>query len=285
MADQIEMPHEGTAPRGVGPQLRAAREKQGLTIEQVAAETRISQRHIASIESGDFNDLPGRTYATGFARNMAKVVGLDQNDVVAMVRAELDNSLPPQERRQTFEPGDPARAPSRGLVWLSIVAVILLLVGLFFAARVLFSPAAELPSLVEQEEAEQAERLAARQAAQEEEAEPIDETGEVVFTAQGPAWVRFYDDQNRVLAEMTMEEGDTYTVPADASGAQLLTGRPDLLEITIGGRRVAKLSNEMETLSDVPVTAEALLARNAPAPASTPTPGASPSASPQPAAQ
>ena len=37
----------------VGEQLRVAREAKGLSLEDVAAQTRIPQRHLASIETGD----------------------------------------------------------------------------------------------------------------------------------------------------------------------------------------------------------------------------------------
>ena len=276
MSEDAEMHEENdttAAPHGVGAQLRQAREAKGLTIDQVAADTRISSRHIESIEAGDYDALPGRTYAIGFSRTLAKTVGLHEEDVVAMTRAELNERDGTEDRRATsggkFEPGDPARAPGGRLVWFSIFAVLLLLAGIFFAARTLFMPTAELPSLTAQEEAEaeaQAERQAA--AAQEEE-EAVDPTGDVVFTAEGEVWVRFTDAQNRVLTEQTLSEGDSYTIPADADGPQIITGRPDLLAITIGGEDVPKLSEELETLTDVPVSAEALLARTStPAPAS-----------------
>ena len=75
-------------PRGIGAQLRAAREERGLSLEQVASETRIPQRHLVAIEAGDFGQLPGRTYAVGFSRTYAKTVGLDQDDVAAIVRID-----------------------------------------------------------------------------------------------------------------------------------------------------------------------------------------------------
>ena len=269
-------------PEGIGPQLRHAREKKGLTLDQVASETRISRRHLEHIEAGNFDALAGKTYAVGFVRTYAKLVGLNMDDAAAMVRAEMDVERPRDNGApaSNFEPGDPARAPGGKLVWFSLFAVVLLLVGIFFAARVLFEPAADLPTLTEQEEAERAEELAAQRAAERQEEEPIETSGEVVFTAEGEAWVRFYDAQGRVLTEQTLQEGDSYTVPADADGPQIITGRPDLLAITIGGRSVPKLSEELETLQDVPVSAEALAARSSqpaatsntatPAPAATP---------------
>ena len=262
-----DLAHE--APAGVGAQLKAAREAKGLSIEQVAAETRIPMRHLETIEAGRFADMPGKTYATGFARTYAKLVDLNQDDVTAMVRAELDESDHRRDERHAakFEPGDPSRAPSKGLVWFSMFAVLLVVVGLFFAARAFFTPAGELPSILEDEVVE---TPAAQQ-----QAEPTPTAaptgGPVVFTSQGDAWVSFSDASGATIYEAVMTEGDTFTVPADADAPVLVTGRPDLLAITVGGRSVPKISEQLETVVDVPVSAEALLGRGqeTPAPAAT----------------
>lgn len=258
---------------GVGGELQAAREARGLSLQELAAETRIPQRHLETIEKGDFAALPARTYAIGFSRTYARAVGLDDTMVADRVRAELDaQDVEPRDRAPGFEPGDPARVPSRALGWLSVLAVGLVLVGLFFAAKTFFAPAAELPSLVEQQEAEQAAREAARPgAAATGRATPA--TGPVVFTATDDAWVRFYTAEE-TLAEMLMARGDTYTVPADARKPMVRTGRPDALQITVGGRRVPPLAEEQQVVSDVPVSAEALVARARPA--ASPTSAASP---------
>lgn len=269
--EDIDQPAESAPPPGVGTQLRNAREAKGLTLEQVAAQTRIPLRHLETIESGDYSRLPGRTYAVGFARTYAKTVGLDQGDVVAMVRAELDQQSGVEDQRPaTFEPGDPARVPSRGLGWFAVFALILLLAGGFFFFRAMFAPAGELPSLVEQEQAEQAAR-APSAAARQPEAAPTG--GAVVFTAlDGPVWVKFYDSSGKQLMQAEMARGDTYTVPADANGPLLWTGRPEALAITVGGRSIPKLAEVQTTMKDIPVTAEALLARNQPSPAPTAAP-------------
>ena len=58
-----------------------------------------------------------------------------------------------------------------------------------------------------------------------------------------------------------------------AEGPQVWTGRPYALAITVGGRAVPKLSEADEIIKDVPVTAEALLARaDQPAGPATPAP-------------
>ncbi len=264
MSDQIELPEESLLPRGVGPQLRHAREKLGLTVKDVAEQTRISSRYIEAIEAGDFSVLPGRTYAVGFARNIAKVVELDEGDVAAMVRAELNTAGPlNEERRQTYQPGDPARAPSGRLVWFSIIAIVLLLAGLFTAYRVAVFPAADMPSLIAQQEAEEAAAAAAAAQAAAQAATAADPAGEVVFTATDDGvWVRFYDGEGRRLMETEMAEGESYTIPADAERPQLWTGRPEALAITVGGQAIEPLADEMQTMRDVPVDAASLLSRD-----------------------
>lgn len=255
---------------GVGDRLRIGREAAGMTLGQLAAETRIPQRHLAIMEAGDWNALPARTYATGFARTYAKVVGLDAKAIVEDVREELAASDPAERYRGAgFEPGDPARIPSRGLALLSLAAVVVLLVGgVMFYNRVL-APGSGPGSLLEQEraaaQAAQAKATAPRAGAANAGRAPSAQ-GPVVFTAlEDGVWVKFYDGNGAQLMQKQMAKGETYTVPADATGPQVWTGRPDALGITVGGRPVPKLAEAEGVMRDVPVTAEALLRRGAPA--------------------
>lgn len=276
MTDQIEMPEEFTAPRGAGPQLRYARERLGLSVGDIAARTKISQRHIADLEAGNYAAFTSRTYAIGFARTVAKAVGLDGEAIAAEVRGEINRLQPATRTTASYEPSDPARVPSQSLVWFSLVALALLLAGLFFAYRTLFSPAAELPSLIEQQEAEQAAAAAAASQA----ATPAPAAaGPVVFTATDDrVWVRLYDATGQVLLDKELALGESFTVPADANSPMVRTARPEALSITVGGRPVPPLATEMMTLRDVKVDAATLLARPAAQPS------AAPSATPSPVA-
>jgi hypothetical protein len=95
----------------------------------------------------------------------------------------------------------------------------------------------------------------------------------VVFTALAPGiWVKFYDAGGKQLMQKQMAQGESFTVPADAQGPMLWTGRPDALAITVGGKPLPKLAGQEQVMKDVPVTAEALLARGQPGAAPTPTP-------------
>lgn len=255
------------APPAPGERLRQAREERGMSLAQVAAETRIPQRHLRLIEAGDFAALPARTYAIGFSKNFAKAVGLDEEEIADDVRAELARLDPAPASRATFEPGDPARVPGSTIIWIATAAVLALLVVGYFGYNSMFAPAAELPSLLPEERPAQrtakASPAPARAAA----------GGPVVFTALQPGvWVKFYDANGTQLMQKEMELGETYTVPANAQGPQLWTARPEALKITVGGRAIPPLAIEEAIMKDVPVSAAALLARKAPAPAPAPSP-------------
>lgn len=244
---------------GAGQQLRRAREKAGLTIEQVAAETRIPQRHLEVIEQGDFGALPARTYAMGFARTYARAVGIDEREIAQQVRAELgESSAQEAARASSFEPGDPARVPSRGLAWFSAFAALLLVAGGFAYFKDYFFPGSGPGPLTRPESAAAAQSAVAMAAP----APSPSPAGPVVFTAlQDDTWVKFYDVNGEQLMQKQMAEGESYTIPADAEGPQVWTGRPYAFAITVGGQSVPKLSEEDEIIRDFPVSAQALLAR------------------------
>ena len=270
MEEEDDIVEENTAPSGrVGDRLRQAREAKGLEIDQVAAETRIPKRHLETIEAGDFAALPSRTYAIGFTRTYARTLNLDEKEMLDLVRAELAEDRPQTtERPAKFEPGDPARVPGRGLVWFAILAGVLLLGGVYAFYSSYFAPGLGPAPLQGPEEQVASSDTPPQEAAP----TPQPVGGPVVFTSEmDGTWVKFYDASGTRLYEAQMDEGDSYTVPEGAEGPQIWTGRPYALAITIGGREVPKLTEEDIIVRDVPVTAEALLARSEEATSSQPT--------------
>lgn len=94
------------APLALGRLLRDARERRGLTPQQLASETHIPLEHIDAFESGQLHAIPGGLYRRAEARAFADAVGLDAERVLAELRRALDV----QARPDAIEPISFARA-------------------------------------------------------------------------------------------------------------------------------------------------------------------------------
>lgn len=66
----------------LGEKLRQAREAHGLSISQVAEQTRISALYLSCIENDDFRILPGGIFNKGFVKSFAKAVGMDEQEAL-----------------------------------------------------------------------------------------------------------------------------------------------------------------------------------------------------------
>jgi transcriptional regulator with XRE-family HTH domain len=244
-----------------GARLARAREAMGLSIADVAMQTRIRDRHLLALETGDFAALPGRTYIVGFARSYARVVGLNEGEIAAAMTSDYLGRTSQAEAppAPAFAPGDPARVPSSRYAWLAAAIVAIVGIGGFAYWQTSNSPTATLPSLIP------ADRPVVVASAPAVTAVAPASVGPVVFTALGDAvWVEFYDGAGHQLLQKQLVKGETYTVPADAQDPKIRTGRPDLLAITIGGQAVPKLAEQQQLVKDVAVSAPALLARATP---------------------
>src|SRR3954452_22718778 len=110
----------------VGERLRAAREEKGLSLDDIAAQTRIPRRHLESIEKADWEALPAPTYTTGFAKSYASAVGLDRTEVGEQLRAEMGGQRPIAATAGVFEPAAPHCTMPTWLVFGAIEEVILI---------------------------------------------------------------------------------------------------------------------------------------------------------------
>lgn len=114
----------------LGDALRAQRERMGLTLPQAAEDTRIREKFLRALESGDYQTLPGAVYTTGFLRNYADYLGLDPDEQIARFRAERVTPDAPR----SFEPMRPIMRRNviltpAVLVPLSVLAAVVLFIG------------------------------------------------------------------------------------------------------------------------------------------------------------
>ena len=65
-----------------GPVLRAARERRGVTLRQLAAETKLSAELWEALEDNNLARWPKRVFARSYIRDYAERIGLDADEVV-----------------------------------------------------------------------------------------------------------------------------------------------------------------------------------------------------------
>lgn len=263
-------------PKGVSDRLKAARAKSGLTIEAIAERTRIPGRHLRALEEGRFQDLPAVAYSAGFARSFAQIVGLNGSEIAAQYREEANpDPLPYYDQ---YEPLDPARVPSSGLAWIAagvgavIVAVLIAAsMGAFsrggdnvaVAVGGAVSPPAEAPPAPSADVAESQPAAGGPDTAQVGAASAS--AGPVVLTASEDAWIKVYDKAGQTVRMGILKAAESYTVPGDPNQMLLWTGKAGAIKVTVGGKPVAPLGQPVQTVRDVSLAPEALLARPTPA--------------------
>lgn len=229
-----------------GQQLRSAREAQGISLEDVAARTRIPTRHLQSLEDGEWDKLPAPTYTIGFAKSYASVVGLDRNEIGETLRTEMGGgALAARPEAQVFEPADPARVMPRWLVLLALLALVAV------AAAFLWNRNRELnaPDEVVAEADTPVANVGAAPTAPA--PAPAAAGGPVVITANEPAWIQVSERGGATLFQGELGAGQSYEVPATATAPVLRTGRPQSIRISVGTADAPAIGAPDRTVSNI----------------------------------
>ena len=245
----------------VGQRLREAREAKGLSLEDVASTTRIPMRHLASLETSDWDALPASTYSIGFAKNYAVAVGLDKSEIGDALRAEMGGSRPPMASAEVYETIDPARTMPKGLVFGALALVVLAVIGFTWLSNRATEGDGIPPAIENQIAATDTALTAATPAT----------AGSVVLTANEAVWIEVKDGAT-VLKQGELAVGQSYEVPANAAAPVLTTGKPEALRIAVGTADAPAVGPTGQRVSGVSLKAADLLRgpQTAPPPAATP---------------
>ena len=252
MVEAIDEPEE-TAVASVGERLRVAREEKGLSLEDIAAQTRIPRRHLESLETSDWERLPAPTYTNGFAKSYATMVGLDRVEIGDQLRSEM-GGLRPTTTTEVFEPADPARTMPKWLVFGAIAAVLVLVLVM---------------SWLNQRSNQGSDATAANDnvatAAAPEQVAPIPATaalaaaqGAVVITANEQVWIQVRDGATTLKAGI-LEAGQSFEVPPTAKAPVLTTGKPGAIRISVGTADAPQVGPAATKVRDVSLLAPDLM--------------------------
>jgi cytoskeleton protein RodZ len=253
----------------VGQRLREAREAQKMSIEDVAASTRIPTRHLASLEASEWDKLPAPTYSIGFAKNYAGAVGLDRAEIADQLRLEMGGSRPVTHYPEVYETADPARTMPKGLVFGALALLAVVVAGLMWLSN---------RNLASDEAAPAAENAVANDPGLTVPAAPVT-SGSVVLTANEAVWLEVKDG-GAILKQGELAAGQSYEVPPNAVAPVLTTGKPEALRISVGTADAAPIGPAGQRVSGISLLGPDLLR----GPAATAPAQAAPAATPRAAA-
>jgi hypothetical protein len=268
--DEVEIGADPFGPR-VGERLKATRELQQLSLEDIAARTRVPTRHLQAIENSDYSALPAATYSAGFVKTYARMLGLDGQAMSTEFRGEMDVVRVPQHQPSSYEPADPRRTPPAGLALLVLLVAVLAGLGYLY-----WRGSSDQPSQLAA--AGPAPDVAAPASPAVAPA-PIATTpapvapvtgGPVVISASQEVWIKV-SDSGKTLYLGVLKPGDKFELPADAVEPLLTTGRPGSTTIMVGATPIPTVGDPDRIAKNVSLKTPDLLAR-----ATTPPPAVQP---------
>ena len=229
----------------IGPQLRAARERLRLSIDQLSERTRIRPHVIEALEIDDFVPCGGDFYARGHLRTLARILGLDGAPLLATYAERYADA--PVDPRRVFEAdlaagrGGPLRGTRGGPNWSVLVAAVMAVVLVWSIARLVMdqppsvTPAS--PSLANGSAGlTSGSELAAPVAVQ-------------LTAAGGGAHVVVRDGSGRVVFKDSIAFGATQTLKV--SPPVRVQSSDGSLEVTVDGRALGALGETGQTAQDV----------------------------------
>jgi cytoskeleton protein RodZ len=112
----------------VGQRLREARERQGLSVDDVVAKIKLAPRQIVALEADDFKSLPETAFVRGFVRSYAKLLQIDAQSLLeALPGAKV---VPVQVDPLHVESPFPSEKTARRQNLNLLIAALLIAIGL-----------------------------------------------------------------------------------------------------------------------------------------------------------
>lgn len=118
----------GTTRANPGETLRQARENKGWSTAQVAGQLNLTENALRSLEQGSFDQLPGHTFARGYIRAYAKLLGMDQAQMVTAFDQYTGTDATGSNVQALGRVVEPVRL-SRNLLRLFSLALLAVLIG------------------------------------------------------------------------------------------------------------------------------------------------------------
>lgn len=121
---------EETNISGPGETLAKGRKKKGLSLEEAAEKLHLSPSVVNKLETNQFDDQIPDAFARGYLRNYAKLLGLDEEEIIASYTQLIGQSMVKNYYSPTKTVGNPSAAGvSPNQIVIALVVIVILLVA------------------------------------------------------------------------------------------------------------------------------------------------------------
>ena len=238
----------------LGSSITQARKSAGLSIEDLSASTNIRTALLKEIESNNFANCGGETYARGHIRNIAMKLGVDPLIYIAAFEDEqmhTDRSMKELlvENSVMRQPEEARKVSWKVLATISVSS--LFIAGL---AQIIISNTAtvEIPEPIASITATES----ATPSPEASEATPTEQatvsTGEgvelVVSASRAKSWLFVSDATGRTLFSGQMSRGSSKTFRTDVS-LNVKIGNAGGVDLTVNGKKVDSIGVDGEVVS------------------------------------
>lgn len=124
-------------PETPGAFLASERQRQGLSVGDIAAKLRMGILQVEALERGNYGKLPTGTFLRGFVRSYAKLLGLDQSDVIRLLEQTHPGGgkpgiVVPSQNIKFTSPGEQFSTPRARAALFAILVLALALGGWYW---------------------------------------------------------------------------------------------------------------------------------------------------------
>lgn len=106
----------------LGTLLREERERKGLSLEELSERIKLAPRTLAFIESGTKSELPHAVYVKGFVKSYAMILGLDPEELGAIVDVAYKDELEEDMAEPVLARRDKKGCPVKLIIIVVIIA-------------------------------------------------------------------------------------------------------------------------------------------------------------------
>ncbi len=233
----------------VGQELKRERELRGISLREIADDTKINFRFLQALEEDRFELLPGGFFTRGILRTYASYLGIEEHSILNLYQETVQELEKPETKESKYYPPVEAPEKTRKVLGYSAMAVFLTALLIVFFILIQKKPPESIPaqkkpapSFVEQE----------KEPVPEIKPDPADKELLLELTFIQETWIQVYADGELSL-DAIKQAGETLQITAQES-LRLNVGNAGGFTFTLNGQQGRTLGPSGAVIKDLLIT-------------------------------